>query len=163
MKKDQLKKLLHHRVCLSPPALRKSNATGFLVPFNDDWSIQEVTSDSLRLRSTVTQHEPLIGIDQIHSYTSNPHKNTDGFKHGFLRLHVQLTIQGREVLVDLLERGPRVERRRNVSNLTLAKRLLADSGRSAGRRSEAQFNDLQKAVERIIVHLGELERVNKSK
>ena len=159
MKKDQLKKLLHYRVCLSPPALH-SNA-GTLLPVNDDWSVQEITSDHIKLRNTVTYHEPLIGLDQIRSYTSDPHRNTDGFKHGFLSLHVQLTIQGREVLIDLLPRdlskGRRVDRR-NVSNLTLAKKFLANSGRSRGRRWEAQFNDLRKAVERVIVHLGELEK-----
>ena len=164
MKKDQLKKLLCHRVCLSPPALR-SNAAGTLAPFNDDWSIQEITGDHIKLRNPITHHEPLLGLDQIRSYTSDPHRNTDGFKHGFLSLHVQLTIQDREVLIDLLARRPRADRRnaRSMCNLTLAKKFHADSGRSKGRKSEAQFNELRKAVERIIVHLEDMEQANEPK
>jgi hypothetical protein len=48
-------------------------------------------------------HEPLLGLDQIRSYTSDPQRDTDGFKHGFLSLHVQLTIKGREVPIDRLD------------------------------------------------------------
>lgn len=40
-----------------------------------------------------------------------------------------------------------------MSHLTLAEKFLKDSGRSDGRKPEAQFKDLRKSVERIIAHL----------
>jgi hypothetical protein len=51
----------------------------------------------------------------------------------------------------------------SMSNLTLAKKFHKDSGRSIGRKFEGQFNDLRKAVERIIVHLEKLEKASQSK
>ena len=47
-----------------------------------------------------------------------------------------------------------------MSNLSLAKKFHKDSGRSAGRTLEKQFDDLRKAVERIIVHLEKSEEEN---
>ncbi len=103
MNKDQLKKLLHYHVRLSPRALR-GDGTGRLLPFDDDWSMEEITDSYIKIQNTLTRHAPLLGLDQIRSYTSDPQRNQHGFKYGFLSLHVQLTIQSREVLIDLLER-----------------------------------------------------------
>ncbi len=50
-----------------------------------------------------------------------------------------------------------------MSDLTVAKNLVKAAGKVKGRTSEARFNDLRRAVERIIVHLEKLEKASQPK
>lgn len=50
-----------------------------------------------------------------------------------------------------------------MSNLSQAEKSLKDSGRSIGRKPEAQFKDLRRSVEHIIAHLKETEKAKKPK
>jgi hypothetical protein len=104
MNKDQLKKQLHSRVRLSPRALRR-NESGALFPFDDEWSVEEITDSCMKIRNTSVENTATLGLDQIRSFTSDPQRNTDGFEHGFLSLHVQITVLGRDVLIDLLDQA----------------------------------------------------------
>jgi hypothetical protein len=66
----------------------------------------------------------MLGLDHIHSYVSDPMRDFDGQKHGFLQLNVQ---------VFLTERGPRIEPlppsfRRDESP-TMAGAVLSDAAR----------------------------------
>jgi len=71
---------------------------------DDDWLIQEVTDAYVSLQNLRTQHMTMLGLDHTHSFTSDPQRDIGGLKHGFLALHVQLTVTPKGVLIDLLQR-----------------------------------------------------------
>ena len=47
-----------------------------------------------------------------------------------------------------------------MSDLSVAKKLVEAAGKVKGRTLEARFNDLRRAVERIIVHLEKFEKAS---
>ncbi len=54
---------------------------------------------SVRIKNTRTGHRISLARDHIYNFTSNPEKSRAGEQDGFLTLHVQLFMRGREVWV----------------------------------------------------------------
>lgn len=99
MNKDKLKKNIYHRVRLRPIA-KRINGLIELNPIDDDWIIEQITDDGVTIKNMRTDHIKLLGFDHIHHYTSDPGRDFDGFKHGFLTLTVQLYIDGWHVRIE---------------------------------------------------------------
>jgi len=57
----------------------------------------EQIDDNLRC-----DHCPTLGFDHIHSYTSDPMRDTDGQKHGFLQLVVEIRLTDRRYTIEPL-------------------------------------------------------------
>jgi len=91
MKKDQIKKNLYSRVKLRPIAKSFLNGVG-REQFDDDWIIENVSDEGVVINNPRMGYIYTLGFDHIHSYTSDPDRNYDGFKHGILVLNVQLSI-----------------------------------------------------------------------
>ena len=89
MNKDKLKKNLYAHVKLRPVARRFNNSVE-LVQIDDDWIIEEVSDVGVKITNISTGHTTRLGYDHIHHYDSNPDKEFDGLKHGFLSLNVQI-------------------------------------------------------------------------
>lgn len=101
MNKSQLTKIEGYRVRLRPPAVR-ADELGPLPPIDDDWVVVDVSETTIKLSNTRTSHTAILGLDHIQSYTSDPQRDIGTLKHGFLRLHVQLTLKGQDVLTEVL-------------------------------------------------------------
>jgi len=95
---------LYGRVRLRPIAWRRMTDGTWLPPIDDDWIVTEVTPGALRIHNTRTDHAPLVGLDHLHHYVSDPARDWDGLKHGFLDLNVQLTLSGCNVFTEPLRR-----------------------------------------------------------
>ncbi len=108
MNKDMIKKMRYHRVRIRPVAKRLIGATE-LPEIDDEWSIEHITDKGVTIRNMRTYHSKLLGFDNIHHYTSDPSKDYDGFKHGFLTLTVQLYLDGWHVRIE-----PMLLKERNV-------------------------------------------------
>ena len=59
---------------------------------------------ALRISNNRTGHAPLLGFDHVHHYVTDPARDWDGLKHGFLELDVQLTLSGCNVFTEPLRR-----------------------------------------------------------
>ncbi|HUN99015.1 MAG TPA: hypothetical protein VMU69_22640 [Bradyrhizobium sp.] len=93
---EHLKKDVGYRVKLVPPAYHL-DAAGELLPVQDeDWIIMVVTNDYVEI-NTASGHFYRLGKDHVRSFTTDPHRSTDGLNHGFLQLHVQLYMRGADV------------------------------------------------------------------
>ncbi len=99
MNKDQLKKTKYYYVRLRPIAQR-ANENGPLPEIDDDWLIQDVTDKGVTLLNPRTRHEQLIPFDNIREFMSDAGRDNGTMKHGFLRLKSQLTLKGRDVLME---------------------------------------------------------------
>jgi hypothetical protein len=55
-----------------------------------------VTDEYIEI-NTASGHFYRLGKDHVRSFTTDPHRSTDGFNHAFLQLHVQLYIRGVDV------------------------------------------------------------------
>ena len=97
MKKDQLTKNIGHWVRLIPIAHRLDNRGHPLPQLDDEWRIESVNDDGVRLSLPRTGHGRTLGFDHIHHYTSD--RVERGMHYGFLTLNVQLAIQGNDVHV----------------------------------------------------------------
>jgi hypothetical protein len=84
MTKDKLKQNLFYVVQLHPLAIRVDQGS-----VNDDWRIEAV-ADSVKLKNIRTEIYLILGFDHIHSFSTNPARDWDGNKHGFLDLNVQV-------------------------------------------------------------------------
>jgi hypothetical protein len=91
MKKDQIKKNLYYRVKLRPITKRFNNDTE-IERFDDDWVIESILDEGVRIKNTRSDYTTILGYDHIHSYMSDPNRNYDELKHGVLVLNVQLCI-----------------------------------------------------------------------
>lgn len=100
MNKDKLRKSIYHRVRLRPMAKEYFGSIESNPIIDDDWSIEQVTDEGVRIGNLRTHHTKLLGFDHIHHYVSDPGRNSDGFKHGFLTLTVQLYLDGWHVRVE---------------------------------------------------------------
>ena len=68
---------------------------------DDDWLVQEVEDKlGVRIRNIRTDHVALLGFDQIRAYTSDPKREYDGLRHGFLELRVQLFLRGADLVIE---------------------------------------------------------------
>jgi hypothetical protein len=98
MNLEQLKKNVGHRVQLAPCACHL-DAHGLLLPeVSEDWLIENVTDEELRL-TTTTGHNLFLGKDNIHHYTTDRQRSQGAIKYGFLTLLVQPFIRGNDVWV----------------------------------------------------------------
>lgn len=99
MNKDKLKKSLYARVQLRPIARRFSGSME-LEQIDGDWLIEEVADVGIKIRNIATDHTTKLGYDHIHHYTSNPDKEFDDLKHGFLSLNVQVFFNATELWIE---------------------------------------------------------------
>lgn len=76
------------------------NSTGFLPQIDDDWIVESVEDAGVTISNTRTQDRVLVAYDHIREFMTDPIRDTDGLKHGFLHLKVQLTLTGRGVSVE---------------------------------------------------------------
>lgn len=67
-------------------------------PIDDDWFVEEITDDHIKL-TLPSGHFVLLGKDHVHHFTSNPQRSVGGRRFGFLSLHVQVFVQGARVWV----------------------------------------------------------------
>lgn len=91
MKKDQLKNLVGHRMRIRPIA-RRPNAAAELPQIDDDWTVETVEENRIALKNIRTHHVATLGLDHVHSYLSDPARDYNGMKYGFLQLRVQISI-----------------------------------------------------------------------
>jgi hypothetical protein len=100
MNKEMLAKCQGHIVRLVPIA-RPLQGERELEIKDDDWRIGEIDAVGVKLHNQRATSQVLtLGLDQIHSYMSDPMSNVGDQKHGFLHLLVQ---------VILTEHGPKIE------------------------------------------------------
>jgi hypothetical protein len=104
MNKTKLAECLWQRVRLRPIAWRRTPDGEWLLTIDDEWIPTEVSERGLRIQNIRTGHAPLIGFDHIHHYMSDPARDWDGLKHGFLDLNVQLTLSGCNAFPEPLRR-----------------------------------------------------------
>jgi hypothetical protein len=95
MNKEKLRKNVNDWVRLRPIAHRVQ-ANGHPLPqIDDEWRIEAVTDEGVRISLPRTGHVRLLRFDQICEYTSD--RFDGGMKYGFLTLKVQLSIQGNDI------------------------------------------------------------------
>jgi hypothetical protein len=102
--KAKLAENLYSRLRLRPIAWRRTVEGTWLAPIDDDWILTEVTERGLRIQNIRTHHAPLVGFDHVHHYASDPARDWDGLKHGFLDLDMQLTLSGCNVFTNPVRR-----------------------------------------------------------
>ena len=59
----------------------------------DEWIIEDVSADGVRIKNVRTDHTTILGKDHIYDYVSNPDQSQGGIKHGFLTLKVQIFLK----------------------------------------------------------------------
>jgi hypothetical protein len=96
---EQMKKNVGCRVQLVPTACRLDDAGRELPSIDDDWNIEEVSTDGLRISNIRTGHVSTLGKDHVHHFTTNPDRSRAGIRHGFLTLNVQVFLQGNKLWV----------------------------------------------------------------
>jgi hypothetical protein len=62
--------------------------------------VQEVEDTNVRIRNIRTDHVAVLGFPQIREYVSDPKREFDGLRHGFLELKVQLFLRGPELVIE---------------------------------------------------------------
>jgi hypothetical protein len=97
MNKEQLRKNVGHRVRLRPIAHRLDPRGFPLVQIDDEWRIESVADDGVRLFLPRTGHGRLLAFDNVCEYTTD--RVERGIHYAFLTLKVQLSIQGNDVNV----------------------------------------------------------------
>ena len=99
MNKTALKKNLHTQVRIRPMAKRYMGDSE-LEPLDDDWLIENVGNDGVRIKNIRTHHGTVLGYDHIHHFTSDPARSAHGIKYGFLTLNVQIHIGGNRLWIE---------------------------------------------------------------
>jgi hypothetical protein len=89
MNKEHLKKSIGTRVRLRPAAVGPS-----MGGLDEEWTITEVGDTAVRLVHVGTDATVVMGLDAVVSFTSDPARDADGIKRGFLQLTVQ--VEGRK-------------------------------------------------------------------
>jgi hypothetical protein len=80
------------------PIAHRLQVSGHPLPqLDDEWRIDAVTDDGVRISLPRAGHGRLLGFDHICEHTSD--RIERGLKYGFLTLKVQLSIQGNDVHV----------------------------------------------------------------
>jgi hypothetical protein len=130
MNKQQLKKNVGDLVRLIPIAHRLDGKGRPLRQIDDEWRIESVTDDGARLFLARTGHGRTLRFDQICEYTSD--RVERGMTYGFLKLKVQLFIQGNNVNVTPTRPGVPVPPRipPDPIRLALFQRLQASPGQA---------------------------------
>jgi hypothetical protein len=94
-----MKKTVVCRVRLVPVACRLDDNDRELPQIDDDWTIDEASTDGVQICNSRTAHTVLLGKDHIHHFTTNPDKSPAGVRHGFLTLNVQVFLQDKRAWV----------------------------------------------------------------
>jgi hypothetical protein len=95
----RLKKDVGRWMEIVPPACHLDDRGNPLPEKNEDWRVEEVTDDLVRL-SAQSGHEVKLGTDHIYNFATNPQRRSEtGDNFGFLMLHVQVFVQGDRVSV----------------------------------------------------------------
>jgi len=98
MNRDALKKNAWSRVRIRPKAKRFFGEAGpQLPPVDDDWMIQDVGEEGVRISNSATGHGTVLGYDHIHHFMSDPAR---GARSGFLILNVQIHIGGNRLWIE---------------------------------------------------------------
>jgi hypothetical protein len=98
MKLDRLKKNVGWRMEIVPTACHLDDQGNPLLEKNEEWLVEEVTDDLVRL-STQSGHQLKLGTDHIYSFATNPQRASAEANFGFLSLHVQVFVQGGRISV----------------------------------------------------------------
>jgi hypothetical protein len=98
MKLDRLKKSAGWRMEIVPPACHLDCRSNPLPEKNEDWLVEEVTDDLVRL-SEQSGYQLKLGTDHIYSFATNPQRPSAESNFGFLSLHVQVFVQEDRVFV----------------------------------------------------------------
>ena len=96
---EQLKTSVDRRVQLQPTACRLDENGRELGPIDDDWVIDEVTSNGLRISNPRTGHVTTLVKDHVHDFRTNPDRSEGEFQYRFLTLNVQVYLQGNKLWV----------------------------------------------------------------
>lgn len=94
MNKAQIVKCLNMRVRLRPVPL----AAG--MPHDDEWLVQQITDSTIQLSNPGPGYIVHLGLDHIREFISDPGRSVGTVPRGFLKLKVQLTMSGRDVIVE---------------------------------------------------------------
>jgi len=100
----QLTKTIGQHVRLRPEAKGPRGE-----PVDDDWLVRAVDDRRVELVNQRSGDLALVGLDHVYGYDSNPQRDTDAIKYGFLKLHVEVTLTGRDVRIEPLP-SPKTER-----------------------------------------------------
>jgi hypothetical protein len=91
---EKLKSNVGWRVQLGPPAIHLDEFGRELQGKNEDWIIQSVTDDEIRIdEAAMLSLTTKLGKDHVHSFATNPARSIpNGIQYGLLKLHIQLYI-----------------------------------------------------------------------
>jgi hypothetical protein len=95
--KDYLPKAVGFHVRLRPAATDRGGRV-----WDEDWVIEEVTRERVRLSNLSHGYTKLIGTDHVYSFYTDPDRDHDGIRYGFLQLLVSLTLDGNKVHLEPL-------------------------------------------------------------
>ena len=112
--KTKLAKCIHHRVRLRPPARRFRGVTELRI-MDDDWLLQEVEDQQVRIRNIRTDHVAVLNFSQISDYVADPKREFDGLRHGFLELKVQVFLRGPELVIEPRPSAPKSPARKKAA------------------------------------------------
>ena len=98
MKLDKLKGNVGWRMEIVPAACHLDEHGNPLPEKNEDWLVEEVTDNRVRL-SEQAGRELILGTDHIYSFATNPQRASAQGSFGFLSLHVQVFVQEGRVFV----------------------------------------------------------------
>ena len=97
MKKTEVQKLLGMHVKIRPMA-KSYEEGGELERLDDDWLIEGVGDDGVRIQNTRTKHRTMLRRDHIYGFTSRPDRSPK--EYGFLTLHVQVHIDAKSLWIE---------------------------------------------------------------
>ena len=78
---------------------------------DDDWLLQEVEDEQVRIRNIRTDHVAVLKFSQISEYVADPKREFDGLRHGFLELKVQVFLRGPELVIEPRPAPPKAPRK----------------------------------------------------
>jgi hypothetical protein len=137
---------------LTPDNHIELDVRGYPLPqIDDEWRVESVTDDGVRLFLQRTGHDRTLGFDNVHHYSTD--RIEQGVPRGFLTLNVQLSIQGNDVHITPTRPGettvaPRIQP--NRIRLALLHRLHQSPGQvvHAGHFSEFQCQQVVMEIAR---------------
>jgi hypothetical protein len=127
MNKPYLKKSVGAHVQLRPvPRTRQGEA------LDQDWIVRSVDDEFIRLDEPALGYTKKLGLDHVHSFMSNPDRDRPPLRYGFLRLHVQLIIDGITIHTEPLSpyRNPESDSQVTAPSLSFSPLIVADRGRN---------------------------------
>ena len=93
MNKEKIRECLNYRIRLRPLPRRIWHGSE-QEQIDDVWHVDSVNENGVvKLSNIQTQHIAKLGADHIHHFDSDPMSETDGYKHGFFILKVELIFE----------------------------------------------------------------------